>query len=114
MYENAGILTQGFQAQAARAQPLTKVTTEGAPKQVLNEGSRLDLVLHVDRNGWHREVGVILLVLALPDELWIKAWIAGVAERGRRKLVLGDEVTKLGGRDVGSLVVMVRRFHLER
>ena len=68
--------------------------------ELLNERQRVDRLADVDRDGRHLEVVGVLLVLALPDELRVERWIAGVAHDRGPLLFRAGERLELGGRDV--------------
>src|SRR5208337_389894 len=71
-----------------------------------DDDSGLDDFLNVDRHDIDFERFPVLLILALPDELWIKRRVAGIEHLRWFRLLIGDEVPQLLGRDVLAGVVM--------
>src|SRR6266699_5223776 len=75
--------------------------------QVVDERLRMDLLLDVDRHRSHFERTPVLLVLALPDKLWVQRCVAWVENRLRLLVLVGEERAKLGGRDVAAARLLV-------
>ena len=78
--------------------------------QVLDDDLRVDLLLDVDRHDRHGEVGAVLLVLALPDELRVERRVARIQHVLRCGFVRGDEIAQLLSRDVLARVLVLDRL----
>ena len=76
----------------------------GGAAQVLDQDPRVDLLLDVDRRRVGDEVLAVELVLALPDELRIERRVARVADLDGLLDLRGDELVRVGGREVRALV----------
>ena len=67
----------------------------------------MDFFLDVNGHRRHFERTGILLVLALPDELWVERRVARVENFLGRLLVIGHEIAQFLGGDVGALVLVL-------
>jgi hypothetical protein len=81
-----------------------------APRQGIDDRLGMDLFLDVDGHDGHGQLGAVLLVLVLPDELRIARRIARVEHGAGRVLVVGHEIAQLLGGDVLALVLVADGF----
>ncbi|OQA95709.1 MAG: hypothetical protein BWY25_02366 [Chloroflexi bacterium ADurb.Bin222] len=82
----------------------TRPRAPGLRHEVVDQRLWVDFLLDVDGHSGHRQIGGVLFVFALPDQLRIERGIAGIAQRRRGVFVLGHEIAQLLRGDVRALV----------
>lgn len=79
----------------------------------------MDFFLDINRHGRDSQRIFILFVLAFPDKLLVKGWIASIKQSGefnffRLLFLLADKVAQLLGGNVLALVLVLERFNPQR
>ena len=84
------------------------------PFQVVDDDLGVDLFLNVQRRGLDDQVGLVLLILAAPDQLWVQIAVAAfVGELDRRLVLIPHDGLELRRRNVLARGVVGEGFDLD-
>nr|WP_236691025.1 hypothetical protein [Levilinea saccharolytica] len=87
--------------------PAGRGPAEGLGAHILDNRLRADLLLNVNRHRRHFQRLLILLILALPNQLRVKRGVARVQDGLWRLLFVSHKVAQFLGGDVGAFVGVV-------